>query len=491
MPEYRHGIRTNRKATKLPAPAMADGCIQCVVGTAPVNLTKNPYDTVNKPFLFRNKEEAIAGLGYSDDFEKYTLCQSMYACFDVFAVAPIIMINVLDPSKHLKAKLSKTYDVDDGKILIEETGVLLDQLQVGPAGEAEDIYTPDTDYMAAFNEDGTVTVAITSTGAAAAAEQVKVTFAQIDPSAVTYRDVIGSYDVEARKRTGTELIGRAYQHLKVIPSLLLAPGWAHEPAVNLALNAKAKLISSLFTAKVVSDLDTAQGKADCPENAADYKGKSAYSDRDTIVAWPMVGVGDYRYYFSAQLAALMQRMAADNAGVPSQSPDNKDLKITGLYTADGEEITMDMDEANDYLNANGIVTAINMDGWKAWGSNTAAYPSSADPIDRWINIVTIFDYLENNFKRLFFKNVGNLTDYRMIEDVVSGYNLQLNGLQGSGDIAGGEIVFSHDENPISEILNGHIKFHTRVGGYVPAEDIENTFEFDPTITEAAMKGGAE
>lgn len=288
-----------------------------------------------------------------------------------------------------------------------------------------------------------------------------------------------------------ELVGRAYQRFGIVPSLLLAPGWSHEPAVNLALNAKAKLISSLFTAKVVSDLDTSQGKADCPENVRDYKNNSAYSGRDTIVAWPMVGVRDYRYYFSAQLAALLQRMAADNGGIPSQSPDNKDLKITGLYTADGEEVTMDMDEANDYLNACGVVTAINMDGWKAWGSNTAAYPSSEDPIDRWINIVTIFDFLENNFKKIFFKNVGDLTDYRMIEEVVSGYNLQLNGLQGSGDIAGGEIVFSHDENPITEILNGHIRFHTKIGGYAPAEDIENTFEFDPTITETAMKGGAE
>ena len=79
----------------------------------------------------------------------------------------------------------------------------------------------------------------------------------------------------------------------------------------------------------------------------------------------------------------------------------------------------------------------------------------------------------------------------MIEEVVSGFNTQLNSLQGTGDIAGGEIVFDHDENPIEEILNGHITFHTRIGGYAPAEDIENVFEFDPTITEAALEGGAE
>ena len=490
MSKYKHGIRSQRTATELAAPVTSDGCIQCVIGTAPVNLTDNPYDTVNKPFMFADKAAAIAGLGYSPDFTDYTLCQSMYASFDVFAVAPVIMINVLDPARHVQAALSKIYDVDGGKFRIEEKGILLDQLQVGSPGESGDMYVQDEDYVASFNADGTVTVAVIGTGAAAGEGTLKATFTQIDPSAVTYEDVIGSYDVKTRKRTGTELIGQAYQRFGIVPSLLLAPGWSHIPAVNLALNAKAKLISSLFTAKVVSDLDTAEGKADSPENVRGYKAQSAYSDRDTIAAWPMVGVGDYRYYFSAQLAALLEYMAANNGGVPSQSPDNKDIKITGLYTADGEEVILDMDEANDCLNACGVVTAINMNGWKSWGSNTAIYPSSADPADRWINIATILDYLENNFKLSFFGNVGDLTDYRMIEEVISGYNLQINGLQGSGDIAGGEIVFSHEENPISEIVNGHIKFHTRIGGYAPAEDIENTFEFDPSITQAALEGGA-
>lgn len=318
MSNYKHGIRTRRLATQPAVPITSDGCIQCVVGTAPVNLAENPYDTVNKPFMFHSKPAAVAGLGYSADFKNYTLCQSMYASFDVFAVAPVIMINVLDPSKHVKAELSKTYKVENGKIRIEETGILLDKLQIGSAGESDNVYEPEKDYIASFGTDGTVTVAVVAGGAAAAEESLKATYVQLDPEAVTYEDVIGSYDTKTKKRTGMELIGRVHQRFGVVPSLLLAPGWSHITAVNLALNAKAQLISSLFTAK-----------------------------------------------------------------------------------------------------------------------------------------------------------------------------MQLNGLQGSGDIAGGEIVFDHDENPINEILNGHIMFHTRIGGYTPAENIENVFEFDPTITEDALKGGAE
>lgn len=50
MSNYKHGIRTSRQATAISIPVTSDGCIQCVVGTAPVNLAVDPYDTVNKPF---------------------------------------------------------------------------------------------------------------------------------------------------------------------------------------------------------------------------------------------------------------------------------------------------------------------------------------------------------------------------------------------------------------------------------------------------------
>ena len=489
MSIYKHGIATSRRATQLSAPITSDGCIQCVIGTAPVNLAENPYETVNKPFLAQSKAAAIAAVGYCTDFKNYTLCQSIYASFDVFGVGPIVLINVLDPTKHVKASLSKEYDVTEGKFTIEDTGVLLDQLVVTTT-DAETTYNEGTDYVASFNTDGTVTVAIIKGGTAAEEEKLKATYVCLNPSAVTYEDIIGAYDVATKKKTGMELIGRAYPKLGVVPGLLLAPGWSQIPAVNLALNAKSDLISSLFSAKVISDLDTAESKAEGMEEVKEYKDMNAYSDRTTVVAWPLVGVGDYRYYYSAQLAALLQYQAAQNGGVPSLSPSNKDVKITGLYNADGEEMILDMDEANDYCNACGVVTAINMNGWKCWGNNTAAYPSSSDPIDRWINIVTIFDYLENNFKLSFFQNVDDLTNYRLIDEVVSAYNMQLNSLQ-PNDIAGGAITFNHDENPIAQILGGHIIFHTRIGGYAPAEYIENIFEFDPTITQEALEGGAE
>ena len=93
MSNYKHGIRTSRQATQLATPVTSDGCLQCIIGTAPVNLAADPYDTVNKPFVAYKKADAISALGYSDDFENYTLCQSVYATFDVFDLALVLFLS--------------------------------------------------------------------------------------------------------------------------------------------------------------------------------------------------------------------------------------------------------------------------------------------------------------------------------------------------------------------------------------------------------------
>ena len=205
MSNYKHGIRTSRQATAISIPVTSDGCIQCVVGTAPVNLAADPYDTVNKPFACLKKEDAVTALGYCNDFKNYTLCQSIYATFNIFAVAPLILINVLNPKKHVKASVSKTYTVEGGNIVIDEEGILLDQLNIANEGGTT-TYKADLVYVASFSSDGTVTVSIVKTGAAKSEKSLKASFVQLDPSAVTYEDVIGSIDAVTKKKTGLELV---------------------------------------------------------------------------------------------------------------------------------------------------------------------------------------------------------------------------------------------------------------------------------------------
>ena len=491
MSVYKHGIATSRKATALSAPAISMANVTVVIGTAPVNLAKDPYLAANVPLAAYSKTEAVEKLGWSEDFQRYTIMQSVYAGFNVFAVAPLIMINVLDPKNenHVTAVASKEYSVTNKKAFIPVEGILLDTIEITNA-DASKTLKADDDYVASFADDGTVIIGFTDAGAENAGESIKALYTKLNPEGVTCQDIIGGYNAATHTKKGMEVIGDIFPKFGIVPGTLIAPGFSHIPAVNTALTAKAQLIYSLFSCKVVSDIDSSSDGADSIGKVKEWKNNNAYSDRRTFAVWPKVKAEGHVYYFSAQLAALLQRLAADNGGVPSESCDNKSLEISGLALEDGTEVIFDMDEANDYINANGVITAVNIDGFLAWGSNTSIYPQSGDVIDRWVTSVMMFDYIENNFKRSFFTKVGNKTSYREIEDVVLSENLSLNGLKGSGHIAGGSISFSMEDNPINQILGGKILFKERIATYPPMEDIENEFEFDPTILQKALEGGS-
>lgn len=62
--------------------------------------------------------EAVAALGYSDDWEKYPICEAIYSQFKLYGVAPVVFVNVLDPAKHKKSVAEQNYPVADGKVLL-------------------------------------------------------------------------------------------------------------------------------------------------------------------------------------------------------------------------------------------------------------------------------------------------------------------------------------------------------------------------------------
>ena len=134
------------------------------------------------------------------------------------------------------------------------------------------------------------------------------------------------------------------------------------------------------------------------------------SSAHAAALWPMVAVGEKKYYFSAMFAALTAYTDAGNSDVPYESPSNKDLKITKTVLKDGTEVLLDQQQANDLLNANG-----------------------------------------------------------------AGYRTE----------------FKSDENPITNLLDGHLTVHTYLAPYIPAEYIENIREYDTEALEAALTGGGE
>ena len=162
----------------------------------------------------------------------------------------------------------------------------------------------------------------------------------------------------------------------------------------------------------------------------------------------MVKQGEKIYHMSTQLLGVISTIdSTDEDGVPYQSPSNKSMQIEGLCLEDGSEVVMEPEQAN-YLNGQGIVTALNfIGGWKAWGNNTACYPADTDAKDRFIPLRRMFNWHAATFIQTYWQKVDNPTNRRLIDSVIDSENIRLNGLAAREVILGGRIAFLESENP--------------------------------------------
>lgn len=549
---YKHGVYVREQDTSLVTPIEATAGLQVIFGTAPINMSEAPYKMANRPVLCNTFAEAVTSVGYSDDYKKYTLCQSIDACFRVFNVAPIILINVLDPNKseHVREVSEDLLKLKKGTAVIKEAeyeyvitgdtvyrndkfyfskadgdtftaltgyevgqsvpantyerkvtsskdafGILLDKVTVKSADGAT-TYVKGTDYILSFDDDGYVIVTALADGAIKGDDTVRVSFTALNPDGVTADDIIGGLDFSTGDVTGLECINKIYPMFGLTPGLILAPGWANDPNVIAAIEAKCTNINGCFSCNCVLDIgsNAADASKTAPTAALKYsdvkvaKENLGIDSPMSIVCWPYGKIGDKIYAMSALVGALMAFTDGNNDDIPYVYPSNKSLGITGICLEDGTDVVLDQEQAN-VVNSYGVVTALNMNGYKCWGNNTAAYPSTTDPKDRWIAIRRMFTWWGNTLILSYFQKVDDPMNFRLIESIVDSENIRGNSFVARGVCAVAKCEYKPDENPITSILDGKITFHIYLSPYTPAEDIEFVLEFDPYAIQNALEGG--
>ncbi|WP_270624258.1 phage tail sheath family protein [[Clostridium] symbiosum] len=483
---YKHGIEVEEKKTTYQRPLATSYGVQVVVGTAPVNLTKNPKEYVNRPVLVQSFAEAVEKLGYTDDWS-YTLCQSIYASFQMFHVYPVIYVNVLDPDKHSKDAAEASYTVKNHQVALEKNGILLSSIQIKAQTEGEALKLNE-DYVLSFDSKGKSVITLLSTGAGYALENIRVSHKYLDPSMVTEEDIIGAYDVETGKETGLELVRRVYPMFHLSPGLILAPGWSQKPNVGAAIQEKCTEINGVFRCECVLDLDTATTRkySEC----GTVKKQNGYTDPHAIVLWPELLTGGKHMAFSAAYGAMASYYTATNGDVPYLYPSNRLLNVEGAVLADGTEITLDQTQAA-YLNGDGVVTAINDGGWRSWGNNTGCYPENTDPKDYRIACRRMFSFVANYFIRQYQSRLDASMNRRTIDDIVNSFNIWGNSLVSQGMCAGLRMEYDESENDNESLLNGHVKVKIYLAPYTPLEYILASEEFDMTALQASIVGREE
>ena len=481
---YPHGIYVSERETSLTTPIQGTAGLQVIFGTAPVNMVDDPAAAVNQPKLCYSFAEAKAAVGYCDDFKNYTLCQAIDASFRVFNTAPIILVNVLDPAKHKKNVAQASMALTKGQVTISEggkpvPGVIKATLAVSTSSGGTNL-KENEDYLVSYDADGYCTITSLKN-----ASTLHIGYDKLDPTAVNAADIVGNVGADG-KETGLELLRTIYPKFGMTPGLISAPGWSHDATVCAALEAKCTSINGVFSCECLVDIPTDTAKLYSAVKEA--KETLGADGKHTIACWPMGKVGEKVYYLSALISALLAYTDANNEDVPYRSPSNQSLGVTGLCLEDGTEVVLDQDQANT-VNSYGVVTGLNANGFKAWGNNTAVYPSSTDPKDRWIACRRMFTWWGNTIIQTYFQKVDNPMNTRLIENIVDSENIRGNSFVARGYVAGATVEFNEADNPATDLLNGTIRFKVNIAPYVPAENINFILEFDTNALTSSIVGG--
>ena len=479
------GVHVYEKATSVQTPKVATVGIPFVVGTAPVQSAAKPAKS-NVPVLVTSWDEAVEKLGFSYDWESYTLCEFMYSHLQLFGAQPVIFCNINDPASMKREEAAADYTVADHRVAVS-VDAIADTIKVSVAEGAGEAATTralerDTDYSILYDRDDTDTyvciVELLEDGSAYDAETVSVAYSAADPKTATVADVVD----------GVAQVDACLTAVGLVPDLIAAPGWSYNTVVAAVMATKAAAINGLFKGKAVIDADSGEDGVTEYSQLSGYKNKNNFVDVDQIICWPMVQLGDYRFHLSTQLCGLMATVDAGNRGIPYESPSNKNLKMDACVLKDGTPVNLTWNQVDLIAGSWGVVTAVNFldSGWVAKGNYTACYPGNTDVKDQFIPVSRMFDFIGNTLIRTFWSKLDKPMTPALRDSILQTCNIWLGGLTGGGYLYGARAEMLAEENPLTSLLDGIITLHIYNAPPVPAQEIDFILEYDVSYMETAL-----
>lgn len=486
----KHGVYVYEDDTAFANPLIREDAIVCI-GRAPLYLKENGEDLFNKPILCNSAQEAMDILGYSDDWDKWTLCQMMWVTANLFPVGPVVYIPVRHDGTAVYTGGATTIEAGSTFARITDKYAFLGGFKVkqGTGGTAVN-FVLNEDYTVEYDADGYATVTINTASTKYNASLDTVVEYTTDVATTTDAAVIGTYNSSTGKATGAELIPFIYPRLSVVPSLICAPRFSKSAAVGAALYAKAANINGVFKAMAVLDIESTTTRTytavRTAKETADFVSPFCYP------VWPAVKVKgkDKVMALSTIATALMAYTDARNNGIPSRSPSNKIIGrggagVVATCLEDGTEIVLTQDQATT-INSYGVNTAINLNGWRLFGSYTGAYPAYTDVKDVWCPTRRMFNWQGNNFIQLYFEKVDDPLNIVLIESIIDSENIRCAAFA-PDHWAGARMSYLAADNPTEQLLAGKIVFRQHIAPYPPAQEIDNILSYDVSLLTASLE----
>jgi Bacteriophage tail sheath protein len=470
-----HGVTVDEVPTGVKPPVQISAGLPVYFGTAPISSVD--LTNVGKAKLCETLADFEAAFGaLSHDFASWSLHEAASAHFEVYSVAPIVCINILDPNNpsHVADVTDQSHQLVAGSVPLQvyggpdvpQLGIIASTVVVKKATVAKVL---GTDYTLAFDDTGALVVTVKAGGSLGANDIITASFDYLDSSGVSSDDVIAALAV----------LDQVYPTLRLVPGFVLAPGYSSAPAVAARMAVVAHSIDGAFRAMALVDLPT-DGTIATYADAPAYKTNNGFTSVDELVTWPKVKNGDNVYHGSTVEACVANITDATYNGIPYASPSNKAVIGTSAVLDDGTEVLLTRPQANT-LNDQGIATFLNgFNGWRTWGNRTGGYPGTTDPKDAFIPIRRMFNWIGNTIILTTDANVDDPANRRLIDLVVGTITSFINGLIAAGALVDGKIEFRSDENSTIDLSDGKVTWHVTLTPPSPAEEMDFTLEYDPS-----------
>ena len=311
---------------------------------------------------------------------------------------------------------------------------------------------------------------------------------------VSIYDFIGGYDIQSGRNLGLEIVDDVFSDFGRVPGQLLAPGVSANPVVAAVMETKGANIAGHFRCITLCDMPTMIDDSDGTPATHKYTDVPRWKRLNNFVStrqinlYPKLRLGNQKYFYSTQMAGLIGLTDSQNSGIPYESPSNNNLRINGLCYENGSELKLNKKQAT-FLASQGIISAINFtNGWVAWGNRTGAFPGTTDPKDAFLPIRRMFDWIGNTIVLTHWSRIDAPVTRRLIDSIMDSINYWLNGLAGRGFILGGRIEIIDEDNPLTDKLDGILRFRVQVTPPPPFQQGEFILQYDPDYVRALLSG---
>jgi hypothetical protein len=220
--------------------------------------------------------------------------------------------------------------------------------------------------------------------------------------------------------------------------------------------ARAESISNgRYRCVFIGDIDTTAATG-CTDYTKLYAWKNTHNFvSDFLIAgWPLFTLGPKVYHFSTIYAVAHSITTAAFGNVPYATTSNKHaIAFDGMVLANGTRVRNDL-ATMDYIENQGLVSAVNDDGWTLIGDYTTDYPGNLQPYEMWTNERYMFNFLGNTLSRTLKADIDMPGNNRTLATIGETIQQYLNHLQGIQAANTARVIFDPAKNLAQQVESG-------------------------------------